>query len=187
MKLNKEVHRIWNAITHLSVGNNRVKHKYNTAVGSTATASSIDILPTLKPGQRIGLYLGSELPPDVMHSVIETCKRFSAKLTVLTFQSESDARNLLKPYQTELKAAHIDVQLTVLSGEPPAALKLALRKRPEIGLLICNEFGYLGRSLKKGIVRQEAFPVPVVLVSGNEAVMAKPAQAESCSAQSGTA
>ena len=104
----------------------------------------------------------------MMQYVIQTCTRLKHGLTVLTFQSEADARNLLKPYQAELEAAHIGVQLNVLSGEPPAALVHALRKRPEIAFLICNESGYLGRSLLKGLVRQDAFPVPVVMVAAND-------------------
>lgn len=177
MKLHKEFQRIGNMLAHFFAGNTWVKQKHDTAAGHTAFDSSNKTLPTLKPGQQIGLYLGSELSPDVMQYVIATCMQFSVKLTVLTFQSESDARTLLKPYQTKLNDAHIDVQLAVLGGEPPAALIQALRKRPEIALLICNEFGYLGRSLKKGIVRQEAFPVPVVLIGGNETASAKPERA----------
>lgn len=183
MKLNKEIQRLWNAVAHSSgAGTPEVElasSKPGTPSGNLVSGSPIDNLPALKPGQQIGLYLGSELLPEVMHYVNATCVRLSPRLAVLTFQSEPDARALLKPYQAELDDAHINVQLTVLGGEPPAALIQALRKRPEIAFLICNESGYLGRGLKKGIVRQEAFPVPVVMAGAYETTMVKPVQAPS--------
>lgn len=183
MKLNKEIQRLWNAVAHSSgAGTPEValaSSKPGTPSDKLASGSSTDNFPVLKQGQQIGLYLGSELLPEVMHYVIASCVRLSARLAVLTFQSEPDARALLKPYQAELDDAHINLQLTVLGGEPPAALIQALRKRPDIAFLICNESGYLGRGLKKGIVRQDAFSVPVVMAGANETTMAKPAQSPS--------
>lgn len=179
MKLNKEIQRLWNVIARTSAVKTPVggltAQMRGSSLNKIAPDSPIDHLPTLKQGQQIGLFLGSELSPSVMHYVITTCIRLSPKLTVLTFQSESDAHALLKPYQAELADAHIGVQLTVLGGEPPAALIQALRKRPEIAFLVCNELGYLGRSLKKGVVRKEAFSVPVVTI-GSETGSANPAQ-----------
>lgn len=177
MKLYNVILRFWNMIAHRPEADNLASHKPNAASG-VAFGSTNDALPTVKPGQQIGFYLGSELSSDVMHYVIATCIRLDTKLTVLTFQSEPDARALLKPYQAKLEDSHIGVQLKMLSGEPPVALMHALRKRPEIAFLICNESGYLARSLKKGVVRQEAFTVPVVM-AGNQAAITERAPATS--------
>lgn len=178
MKLSAEIKRMLNALAYANAGellSSRQKHR--VIAGGTAPAP-IEALPTSsKAGPQIGLYLGSELSSDVMQYVMQTCTRLKHGLTVLTFQSESEARALLKPYQAELENARTGVQLSVLSGEPPAALVHALRKRPEIAFLICNESGYLGRSLLKGIVRQEAFPVPVVMVAANDNADVKPVKA----------
>ena len=177
MKLTAEIKRMLNALAYANAGELLPsRQKYRVIAGGNAPVAAIEPSPTVKAGPQIGLYLGSELPSDVMQYVIQTCTRLKHGLTVLTFQSESDARTLLKAYQTELDDAHIGVQLSVLSGEPPAALVHALRKRPEIAFLICNESGYLGRSLLKGIVRQEAFPVPVVMVAANDIAMMKAAE-----------
>lgn len=185
MKLTQEIKRMLNALAYATAGENLTsRQKHRVIAGGTAPSTVIEATSNAKPGAQIGFYLGSELSADVMQYVIHTCSRLKHGLTVLTFQNELDARTLLKPYQAELEDAHIGVQLTVLGGEPPAALVQALRKRPEIVFLICNESGYLGRSLMKGIVRQEAFPVPVVMVAANESAMAKPSQAESTPAAS---
>lgn len=178
MKVNQEIQRLWSVLSHFIVTDKPEAHKHCNAA-LVATDPATDTLAPLKPGQQIGLYLGSELSPEVMHYAIATCIRLCPKLTVLTFQSESDAQGLLQPYQTELEDAHIALQLTVLSGEPPAALMHALHKRPEIALLICNKSGYLARSMKRGIVRQEVFPVPVVMVGASETTVARPAQVAS--------
>ena len=179
MKLTTEIKRMLNALAFANEGENLTRgQKHRVIVDGTAPTLAIEPTPAQKSGPQIGLYLGSELPAEVMNYVMQTCSRLKHGLTVLTFQSEPDARALLQPYQTELEDTRIRVQLTVLSGEPPAALVQALRKRPEIAFLICNESGYLGRGLMKGIVRQDAFPVPVVMVAANGAAMSKPEQAE---------
>ena len=183
IKLNDQIKRMLNALAYANEGENLTsRQKGRVIAGGTAPTIVIDPTPVQKSGPQIGLYLGSELPADVMAYVMQTCSRLKHGLTVLTFQSETDARALLKPYQTELENTRISVQLTVLSGEPPAALVQALRKRPEIAFLICNESGYLGRGLMKGIVRQDAFPVPVVMVAASDAAISKPEQAETASA-----
>jgi len=74
------------------------------------------------------------------------------------------------------------VRVAILSGEPPAALIHTLRRRPDVAFLICNESGYLGRSLIKGTVRQDAMPVPVVLVAGGETAAARPVHDEAVAA-----
>lgn len=179
IKLTDEIKRMLNALAYANEGEYlTLRQKGRALAGGTAPTLAIEPTPAQKSGPQIGLYLGSELPADVMAYVMQTCSRLKHGLTVLTFQSETDARALLKPYQTELEDSRISVQLTVLSGEPPAALVQALRKRAEIAFLICNESGYLGRGLMKGIVRQDAFPVPVVMVAASDNAMSKPEQAE---------
>ena len=179
IKLNDEIKRMLNAFAYANEGENLTpRQKRRVIAGGTAPTLAIEPIPTQKSGPQIGLYLGSELPTDVMNYVMQTCSRLKHGLTVLTFQSETDARALLKPYQTELEDSRTSVQLTVLSGEPPAALVQALRKRAEIAFLICNESGYLGRGLLKGIVRQDMFPVPVVMVAASDSAMSKPEQTE---------
>lgn len=174
MKLTAEIKRMLNALAYANAGELLpARKKYRVIAGGTAPTTAAEPMPATKAGPQIGLYLGSEVSSDLMQYVMQTCTRLKHGLTVLTFQGEADARNLLKPYQAELEAAHIGVQLNVLSGEPPAALVHALRKRPEIAFLICNESGYLGRSLLKGLVRQDAFPVPVVMVAANDIAMTK--------------
>lgn len=172
MNVNKETQRLWNMLIHFIVADKRNKCGVNTF---SAIDPITDSLPPSNPHQPIGLYLGSELAPDVMRYAIAACIRLSSKLAVFTFQSVADAQALLTPYQTQLENARIALQLAALSGEPPLALIHALRQRREIPFLICNEFGYLARSLKKGIVSQEGFPVPVIMVGTIEAAMPKPA------------
>lgn len=177
IKLKDEIKRMLNALAYANEGENLTpRQKGRVIARGIASTVATQSTPNQKSGPQIGLYLGSELPSEVMHYVMQTCSRLKHGLTVFTFQSEADARALLKPYQTELEETHTRVQLTVLSGEPPAGLVQALRKRAEIAFLICNESGYLGRSLLKGIVRQDAFPVPVVMVAASDT--AKPEQAE---------
>lgn len=177
-KLTDEIKRMLNALAYANEGEYlTLKQKRRAIAGGNAPTLASDPAPAKKSGPQIGLYLGSELPADVMQYVIQTCTRLKHGLTVLTFQSEPDARALLKPYQAELDEARIGVELSVLSGEPPAALVHALRKRAEIAFLVCNESGYLGRGLLKGIVRQDAFPVPVVMVAPSDAAT-KPEHAE---------
>ena len=179
IKLTNEVKRMLNALAYANEAEYlTLPQKHRALASGTAPALAADPTPAKKSGPQIGLYLGSELPADVMQYVMQTCTRLKHGLTMLTFQSEADARALLKPYQTELEDARIGVELSVLSGEPPTALVHALRKRAEIAFLVCNESGYLGRGLLKGIVRQDAFPVPVVMVAASDAATSKPEQAE---------
>ena len=182
IKLNDEIKRMLNALAYAHTGENLTpREKRRVMAGGTVRTIPTAHISVPKLGPQVGLYLGSELPPDLMHYVMQTCSRLRHGLTVFTFQSETDARTLLKPFQTELEDARISVQLTVLSGEPPAALVHALRKRAEIAFLICNESGYLGRSLMKGIIRHNAFPVPVVMVAASGTAMLKSESAEKAS------
>ena len=117
--------------------------------------------------RRIALYLGSELSPEVMDYVIETCSSMRHELTVLTFQSEHSGRALLDPYREALEAASVDMQLESLTGEPVAGLRRYLRSHPEVAFLACKDAGYLGRSYLYGSRSQKknSLPVPVVVIT----------------------
>jgi hypothetical protein len=115
--------------------------------------------------RRVALYVGSELPPEVMEYVIDTCSRLQHELTVLTFESESMAQAMVKPYQQALDASGVDMELVTLSGEPLSGLNRYLRSHPEVAFLACKDSGYLGRSYLKGTQRKNALPVPVVVVT----------------------
>lgn len=183
IKLTDEIKRMLNSLAYANEAEYLpLSKKGRVLAGGTAPTPTLEPAPIQKSGPQVGLYLGSELPEDVMAYVIQTCIRLKHGLTVLTFQSEMDAQNLLKPYQTQMQEAGIRVQLATLSGEPPAALVHALRKRAEIAFLICSESGYLGRGLIKGIIRQDAFPVPVVMVAPSDAAVSKPEQTDSAPA-----
>lgn len=112
---------------------------------------------------RIALYLGGDLPGEVMQYVLRTCVQLRYGLTVFTLQSRKEAEALLDGYRDALAESGIAPQLVTLSSEPSRALSQALRRRPEIAFLVCNESGYLGRGLLNGT--QHVLPVPVVLVS----------------------
>jgi hypothetical protein len=115
--------------------------------------------------RRVALYLGSELPPEVIDYVIETCLRLRHELTVLTFESESTGRALLEPHKQALEAANVDMEMVRLSGEPVSGLRRYLRGHPEVAFLACKDAGYLGRSYLNGTHSKNTLPVPVVVVT----------------------
>jgi hypothetical protein len=185
MKLTQDIQRMLNALALANAGENLNRRQKDRALaGSAAPVAQPEPLPAVAGGPQIGLYLGSELPTDVMQYVIQTCSRLRHGLRVLTFQSENEAHALLAPYRVSLAAAGIEPELSFLAGEPPAALVHALRKRPDVAFLICNETGYLGRSLLKGSVRRDAIPVPVVLVATGASAIPQHAPAEAPDAAS---
>lgn len=166
MKLAQEIQRILNALAYANAGDYlTLWQKDRVLAGSTVAATPPEPVTHPATGPQVGLYLGSELPAEVMQYVIQTCSRLRYGLCVLTFQPHNDAEALLAPYRKAIEAAGIRVELVLLAGEPPAALIDALRKHPDVAFLICNESGYLGHSLLKGSVRRDAIPVPVVLVA----------------------
>ncbi|MFP5381299.1 MAG: hypothetical protein ACLGG4_03470 [Gammaproteobacteria bacterium] len=171
MKLTHEIKRMLDALAFANVGENLNRRQKSRAIAGSAApaAPAPQVAVTAAHLPQVGLYLGSELPADVMQYVVQTCVRLKHGLTVLTFQSELEARALLAPFQATLDAAGLQPRVTVLTGEPPASLIHALRKRPDVAFLICNESGYFGRGLLKGTVRQDAIPVPVVMVASSEA------------------
>ncbi len=170
MKLTQDIQRMLNALAHANAGEYLTRQQKDRALsGSTVPVVEPAPRAPAATGPQVGLYLGSELPADVMQYVIQTCGRLRHGLRVLTFQSASEAERLLAPHREALAAADIHTELSLLAGEPPAALVHALRKRADVAFLICNETGYLGRSLLTGSVRRDAIPVPVVLVATAEA------------------
>ncbi len=114
--------------------------------------------------RRVALYLGSELPVEVIDYVISTCASLKHELTVLTFQSESAGMELLEPHQAALAEAGVEMELVTLNGDPLASLARYLRGHSEIAFLTCKDTGYLGRSYLKGMQRKD-LPVPVVVVT----------------------
>jgi hypothetical protein len=175
MKLTDDIKRMLNALAYANAGDyltlpqkDRVLQGCPAPVSAESTAAAVPVAP---PARRlhVGLYLGSELSAYVMQYVTQTCARLRHDLTVLTFESETEARSLLAPYQAMLNKAGTGLSFVVISGEPPAALAGALRRRPEIAFLVCNEAGYLGHSLMAGTQGKHVMPVPVVMVATNEA------------------
>jgi CheY-like chemotaxis protein len=182
-KMTQEIKRMLEALAVANVGDSLTRRQMTRHLAGKPAPVSKPEAPVLKTQQaQVGLYLGSELSADVMQYVVQTCSRLKHGLSVLSFQSENEVQALLAPYQEALAEAGIETRVTILTGEPPAALVHALRRRPDIAFLICNESGYLGRSLIKGTVRQDAIPVPVVLVTASETA-AQPAQKEAATAQ----
>jgi len=83
--------------------------------------------------RRVAVYMGSELPAEVMDYVIETCARLRHELTVLTFQSDSAGKALLQPYQQTLAAAGVDFEMgfdvveQVLQGDVTGEQRVPVR------------------------------------------------------------
>jgi hypothetical protein len=167
MKLSENIQRVLNALAYANAGDYLSRTQKETALRGTPmrVLADQDIAPPQASRERaqVALYLGSELPDDVMQYVIRTCSRLRHGLTVMTFQAESDAEALLNPYRATLREAGVDLQLDVMSGDPMQGLKQALRRRPEVAFLVCNESGYLSRGLMNGTYN--GLPVPVVMVS----------------------
>lgn len=118
--------------------------------------------------RRVALFTGRELPKDVMEYMTETCVRTQHDLTVLTFETESTAEDMLQPYQGELAAAGVDVKLVPLGGNTLSQLARYLGNHPEIAFLACKESGYLGRSYLTGNQRKNEMPIPVVVIVANK-------------------
>ena len=116
-------------------------------------------------GRRVALYLGSELPKEVMDYTVQTCARLRHDLTVVTFESRNTASSLLEPFKNMLEEAGVDMKLAVLAGDPLPRLSHYLRTHPEIAFLACKDVGYLGRSYMNGTLQNNTLPVPVVVVA----------------------
>lgn len=174
IKLTQEIKRMLNALAFSDAGEYltlRQKTDYlerkpgaRNAIPAT-TPSPVQASPDR---QQVALYMGSELPADMMHYVMQTCGRLKHGLTVLTFQSDAAAHALLDPYAADLEAAGIKMKIVLLTGDPVSGLARYLRRHPEVVFLACKETGYLGRSFLNGTQRQDILPVPVVLVATHE-------------------
>lgn len=173
-KLTKEIKRMLNALAFADAGEFltlRQKTGYlNRKTDATDAIQTDTPAPAQPAGERrqVALYMGSELPADMMHYIVQTCGRLKHGLTVLTFQSDSAARALLAPYADELADAGIVMKTVLLTGEPVSGLARYLRRHPEVAFLACKETGYLGRGFLNGTQRQDILPVPVVLVATHE-------------------
>lgn len=178
-KLTEDLKRILNALAHANAGDYLSPRQKRRALGLTSEPA-----PAARPKAgapsvtrpKVGLYLGSELSADLMQYVVQTCSRLRHDLMVLTFLSEGEALALLAPYQAMLDAAGIQQGLATLTGEPPADLARALRRRPEVAFLVCNESGYFGHGLLNGARSNSSMPVPVVLVTAQDGLAAQPAR-----------
>lgn len=172
--LTDNIKRMLNALAFADAGENLTLRQKGSVLnrGESIEVTAAAIVPAqARPAntrQQVALYMGSELPADIMHYVVQTCARLKHGLTVLTFQPDSTTQELLAPYADMLAAAGITLQTAVLSGDPVSGLARYLRRHPEVAFLACNETGYLGRSFLNGSQRQDALPVPVVLVASQE-------------------
>lgn len=182
IKLTQEIKRMLNALAFADAGEGLTlsqKTRYlnkNSDAGNTMPVAAPAQPHTTSERQQVALYMGSELPADMMHYVMQTCERLKHGLTVLTFQTDSTASELLAPYADELASAGIAMKTVVLSGDPVSGLARYLRRHPEVAFLACKETGYLGRSFLNGTQRQDVLPVPVVLVATHEETAQRDAQ-----------
>lgn len=168
MKLSASVQRMLDALAFANVGENLTLRQKSAALGNVPAAVSAAQTPppaTTAERTQLALYLGSELPADVMDYVVRTCVRLHYGLTVLTMQTQRDAERILAFHKDVIGDAGLTPRIVPLTGESSRGLIQALRRRPEIAFLVCNESGYLSRSLMNGT--QNGLPVPVVLVSRN--------------------
>ncbi len=139
-----------------------------SAPDKTAVVVAKSIPSAVNGCRQVALYMGSELPAEMMNYVMQTCVRLKHGLTVLSFQTEGSAQAALTPYIENLKSTGVAMQLVTLTGDPVPGLARYLRAHPEVAFLACKETGYLGRSLLNGTQRQSALPVPVVLVESHK-------------------
>ena len=171
IKLTQELKRMLNALAFADAGEYLTLRQKTECLEQKPGASNAIQATTPTPvhptseRQQVALYMGSELPADMMHYVVQTCGRLKHGLTVLTFQTDGAARALLSPYTDELAAAGINMKTILLTGDPVSGLARYLRRHPEVAFLACKETGYLGRSFLNGTQPQDILPVPVVLVA----------------------
>lgn len=176
VKLTKVIKRMLNALASADAGEFLTMHQKTAYLNQNPTAGNVVQADNAAPlstqatreRQQVALYMGSELPAEIMHYVLQTCGRLKHGLTVLTFQSDSTAHALLSRYADELGAAQIAIKIVPLTGDPVSGLARYLRRHSEVAFLVCKETGYLGRSFLNGTQRQDILPVPVVLVATRE-------------------
>ncbi len=176
MKLTNEIKRMLNALAFANAGeylSYRQKHEFLADTHAAAAAPAAAVPAEVEVRPQVALYLGSELSPDVMQYIEQTCTRLRHGLTVLTLQTEEDARALLAPFMPQLTEALIELRLITLSGDPHTALINALRRHTDVAFLVCNESGYFGRGLLSSSTRTGCIPVPVVLIAAKNSVIAQ--------------
>jgi len=172
-KLTEALKQMLDALAFAHAGEHLSMRDKTQVLAQSSDAVNVEALKELEPAsvsassntRRVALYLGSELPAEVIEYVIETCSSLKHELTVLTFQSGNVAKALINPYQQALEAVGVDMELVTLTGDPVSGLGRYLRKHPEVAFLACKDSGYLGRSFLKGTNPQNAIPVPVVVVT----------------------
>lgn len=173
-KLTDTLKQMLNALAHADAGEylNR-QQKDQILDGVPALTEKTEAIKAARPSnskrRRVALYLGSELPAEVMTYIVDTCENLQHDLTVLTSQTESTARALLQPHNEALNTAGVDVQLVQLSGDPISGLSRYLKGRPEIAFLACKDSGYLGRKIRQNSQGKNLMPVPVVVVDTGKA------------------
>ena len=174
-KLTEEIKRMLNALAYAHAGeylslHQKIDHLNQKSGSGNVLPINVPMpVPTQATRERqVALYMGSELPAEMMHYVVQTCGRLKHGLTVLTFQSDSTAHALLSPYADELADLEIGMKIVLLTGDPASGLARYLRRHPEVAFLACKETGFLGRSFLNGTQRQDILPVPVVLVATRE-------------------
>lgn len=182
MKLTEDIKRMLDALAYANAGDFLTPSQKQRALANSPSPVARRAAPARKSVRpQVGLFLGSELPGQVLQYVTQTCTRLGHGLTVLTFLAEDEARAALAPHRAELEAADIEIRIAILEGEPPTALADALRRRTEVAFLVCNESGYFGHGLLNGTQRNGGMPIPVVLMSADGAgagqVAAKATQA----------
>ena len=167
-KLTENLKRMLNALAYAHAGENLT---LSQKVRYLSKSKAVDLresrqAPVPVPAQKqVALYMGSEMPEAMMDYAVQTCVRLQHGLTVLSFQTESHARELLDRYAATLASSGISMQLVSLAGDPLVGLARYLRRHSAVAFLVCNETGFLGRGFLNGTQRQDLLPVPVVLVS----------------------
>jgi hypothetical protein len=135
-----------------------------TKIKPTQQVVESEPAPVVESRRRIALFIGSDLSPNVMEYITQTCTRMQHDLTVLSFESGHVAQESLAPYREALDAAGIDIRLVTLGGNTISQLVRYLANHPEISFLACKESGYLGSSYVMGYQKKNEMPVPVVVI-----------------------
>jgi hypothetical protein len=117
---------------------------------------------------QVGLYLGASLDSAVVEYAAQTCKQLNTALTIVTFQPEDKARELLAPHLAELGREGVVWRIARLQGEPQSSLPRYLRSEARMLFLVCSESGFLGHTVRSGTARRMDFGLPIVLVTADQ-------------------
>jgi hypothetical protein len=170
-KLKNILKQMLNGFEHANAGENltmrqKAAHLNNAPVyAKPVNVEAMTFDADAKSGRRrVALFMGSELPGEVMDYVIQTCANLKHDLTVITFQTENTARALLRNYEQALLDQGISMKLKALTGDPISRLSRYLKSHPEIAFLACKDTGYLAHRYINGPKDKNLLPVPVVVV-----------------------